>query len=180
VPISIAICPNDFEKKGSPITQPYTSNCHVELSDFPEDNESLSPGLTHSGSYDRIDEKQLKEYGNKFSEGNKKPIEQALEKLKKAHQSQDLAAIETAMEGLNKAWEGAAQEMYAASGGVHAGEAAPGLLFSPVSPVRFPKDSKMVFEGEREIQKITFPVVYYENKHYLSKRSCPFEAASLP
>jgi molecular chaperone DnaK len=66
-------------------------------------------------------EKQLKEYGDKLSEGNKKPIEGALEKLKEAHKSQDLAAIETAMEGLNKAWEAAAQEMYAASGGAQAG-----------------------------------------------------------
>jgi molecular chaperone DnaK len=79
-------------------------------------------------------EKQLKEYGEKLSEGNKKPIEEALEKLKEAHKTQDIAAIETAMEGLNKAWEGAAQEMYAASGGAQpgaeggpqAGGAAPG------------------------------------------------------
>ena len=44
-----------------------------------------------------------------------------MEELKKAHQSQDLAAIDSAMEGINKAWEGAAQEMYAASGGDAAG-----------------------------------------------------------
>ncbi|UII21870.1 molecular chaperone DnaK [Fulvivirga ligni] len=62
-------------------------------------------------------EKQLKEYGDKLSDDNKGKINSALEELKKAHQSQDLAAIETAMEGLNKAWEGAAQEMYAATGG---------------------------------------------------------------
>lgn len=60
-------------------------------------------------------EKQLKEYGDKLSEGNKKPIEEALEELRKAHQGQDLAAIDAAMETLNKAWEGASQEMYAAS-----------------------------------------------------------------
>lgn len=62
-------------------------------------------------------EKQLKEYGDKLSEDNKGKINSALEELKKAHQSQDLAAIDSAMEGLNKAWEGAAQEMYAATGG---------------------------------------------------------------
>ncbi len=62
-------------------------------------------------------EKQLKEYGDKLSDDNKSKISGALEELKKAHQSQDLAAIDTAMEGLNKAWEGAAQEMYAATGG---------------------------------------------------------------
>ncbi|MGI9543721.1 MAG: molecular chaperone DnaK [Cyclobacteriaceae bacterium] len=60
-------------------------------------------------------EKQLSEYGDKLSEGNKTAIDEALANLKTAHQSQDLASIDTAMEGLNKAWEGAAQEMYAAS-----------------------------------------------------------------
>ncbi len=65
-------------------------------------------------------EKQLKEYGDKLSESNKKAIEEGLQKLKDAHKSQDLAAIDAALEGLNKAWEGAAQEMYAASGGAQA------------------------------------------------------------
>lgn len=66
-------------------------------------------------------EKQIKEYGEKISEGNKTAIEAALQKLKDAHKSQDLAAIDSAIEGMNKAWEGAAQEMYAASGGAQAG-----------------------------------------------------------
>ena len=66
-------------------------------------------------------EKQIKEYGDKISAGNKTAIESALQKLKDAHKSADLAAIDTAMEGMNKAWEGAAQEMYAASGGAQAG-----------------------------------------------------------
>ena len=59
-------------------------------------------------------EKQLKDYGDKLSEDNKKPIEEALANLKTAHQNQDIDAIDSAMEALNKAWEGAAQEMYAA------------------------------------------------------------------
>lgn len=66
-------------------------------------------------------EKQLKEYGDKLSEGNKKAIEEALNKLKEAHKSQDLAAIESTMEGLNTAWQGAAQEMYASTGGAQGG-----------------------------------------------------------
>jgi len=66
-------------------------------------------------------EKQLKEYGEKLSENNKKGIEEALQKLKEAHTSQDLAAIETALEGMNKAWEAASQEMYAATGGAQPG-----------------------------------------------------------
>ncbi|UJP65280.1 molecular chaperone DnaK [Mongoliitalea daihaiensis] len=57
-------------------------------------------------------EKQLKEYGDKLSDGNKANISSALEALKSAHQSQDLAGIDSAMENLNKAWEAASQEIY--------------------------------------------------------------------
>ncbi len=69
-------------------------------------------------------EKQLKEYGDKLSAGNKSNIEGALKNLKDAFEKKDLAAIEPATEALNKAWEGAAQEMYAATQGAEGG--APG------------------------------------------------------
>lgn len=73
-------------------------------------------------------EKQLKEYGDKLSDGNKTAINEALDKLKAAHESKDIAAIDAAMEALNKSWEGAAQEMYAATQGAGApgGESQPG------------------------------------------------------
>ncbi|MBL7860158.1 MAG: molecular chaperone DnaK [Cyclobacteriaceae bacterium] len=58
-------------------------------------------------------EKQLKEFGEKLSEGNKTAINQALDKLKEAHKSQDLTAIENAINALNAAWQAASQEMYA-------------------------------------------------------------------
>ncbi|MDW7695504.1 molecular chaperone DnaK [Flammeovirgaceae bacterium SG7u.111] len=61
-------------------------------------------------------EKQLKEFGDKLSEGNKSAIEAALTELKTAHSSQDIAAIDKAMESLNGAWSAASQEMYAAAG----------------------------------------------------------------
>ncbi len=61
-------------------------------------------------------EKQLKEFGDKLSEGNKTAINGTLEKLKQAHQSQDLAAIENALNALNTAWTAASQEMYAQGG----------------------------------------------------------------
>jgi molecular chaperone DnaK len=64
-------------------------------------------------------EKQLKEYGDKLSEGNKTAISGALEKLKEAHKSQDVAGIENAMNTLNAAWQVASQEMY--QGGAQAG-----------------------------------------------------------
>lgn len=60
-------------------------------------------------------EKQLKEFGEKLSEGNKKAIEDALAELKKAHEAKDLAAIDTALEALNKAWQQSSQEMYQAA-----------------------------------------------------------------
>ncbi|MDZ7606092.1 MAG: molecular chaperone DnaK [Cyclobacteriaceae bacterium] len=62
-------------------------------------------------------EKQLKEYSEKISEPNKSNIENALNKLKEAHKARDIDGIDTAMQGINKAWEGAAQEMYAQTGG---------------------------------------------------------------
>jgi len=59
-------------------------------------------------------EKQLKEFGDKIPEDKKKPIEDALAELKTAHQSQDVAAIDGAMEKLNTVFQAASQEMYAA------------------------------------------------------------------
>ncbi|MFM7019246.1 MAG: molecular chaperone DnaK, partial [Aquirufa sp.] len=59
-------------------------------------------------------DKQLKEYGEKLSEGNKTAIESALTELKAAHASQDVAAIDAGLEKLNAAWTAASQEMYAA------------------------------------------------------------------
>ena len=49
-------------------------------------------------------EKQLKEFGEKLSEGNKSAINNGLEKLKEAHKSQDLSSIDSAMNTLNAAW----------------------------------------------------------------------------
>ncbi|TCP26976.1 molecular chaperone DnaK [Tenacibaculum skagerrakense] len=59
-------------------------------------------------------EKQLKEFGDKLSADKKAPIENALEELKKAHESKDLASIDAAMEKINEAWKAASEEMYAA------------------------------------------------------------------
>lgn len=59
-------------------------------------------------------EKQLQDYGDKLSEGNKTAIEGALAKLKEAHASQDIAAIDTTLAEINNAWQAASQEIYAA------------------------------------------------------------------
>ena len=57
-------------------------------------------------------EKQLKEYGEKLPADKKTAIEEALQKLKEAHKSEDLAAIDQATETLNKAWQAASQDIY--------------------------------------------------------------------
>ncbi len=62
-------------------------------------------------------EKQLKEFGDKLPADKKGPIEQGLAKLKEAHKSQDIAAIETATNELNAAWQAASEEMYKAQAG---------------------------------------------------------------
>ncbi|NML65520.1 molecular chaperone DnaK [Hymenobacter sp. RP-2-7] len=61
-------------------------------------------------------EKQLKEFGDKLSGGNKTAVESALADLKKAHDSKDINGIDAGVAALNKAWETASQEMYAAAG----------------------------------------------------------------
>ena len=61
-------------------------------------------------------ENQLKELGDKIPADKKAPIEAALEKLKEAHKSQDLAAIDAAMNELNTAFQAASAEMYAQTG----------------------------------------------------------------
>lgn len=66
-------------------------------------------------------EKQLKEYGDKLSEPNKTAIEGALTELRTAHGSKDTAAIDSAMEKINAAWQAASQEMYASTQGGSAG-----------------------------------------------------------
>jgi len=60
-------------------------------------------------------EKQIKEYGDKIPADKKAPIEAALTKLKEAHKSQDLAAIDSATAEMNTAWTAASEEMYKAT-----------------------------------------------------------------
>lgn len=61
-------------------------------------------------------ENQLKELGDKLSADKKAPIEAALNKLKEAHKSQDIAAIDAAKAELNNAWQAASAEMYSQAG----------------------------------------------------------------
>ncbi len=60
-------------------------------------------------------EKQLKEYGDKIPADKKAPIEAALNKLRDAHKSQDIARIDAALAEMNTAWTAASEDMYKAT-----------------------------------------------------------------
>lgn len=62
-------------------------------------------------------EKQLKEYGDKIPADKKAAIESALNELKAAHASKDLAKITSALAAVNSAWSAASEDMYKANQG---------------------------------------------------------------
>lgn len=70
-------------------------------------------------------EKQLKEFGDKISEDKKKPVEEALEELKKAYETKELEQITPALDKLNEAWKTASEEMYKAQQEAQGGQAGP-------------------------------------------------------
>ena len=74
-------------------------------------------------------ENQLKELGDKIPADKKAPIEAALNKLKEAHKSQDLAAVEAAIAELNNAWQAASAQMY--QQGAQPGAEQPGAQAGP-------------------------------------------------
>jgi molecular chaperone DnaK len=57
-------------------------------------------------------EKQLKEFGDKIPADKKPAIESALAKLREAHKSQDIDAIDKSLAELNAVWQAASEEMY--------------------------------------------------------------------
>ena len=89
-------------------------------------------------------ENQMKEAGDKITDEDKKPIEDAVEQLKQANGSSDIDAIKTAIENLNKAWEPVAQKMYQAEQSQTAQEEPESTGTSSA------KDSKTTKEGEVE------------------------------
>ena len=70
-------------------------------------------------------ESQLTEFGDKLSDDKKKPIEDALEELKKAFETKDIAVIDPALEKINEAWKVASEEMYKAQADAQGGAAGP-------------------------------------------------------
>ncbi len=66
--------------------------------------------------------KQLEEYSDKISEGNKTKIQDALKHLEEVHKAENLDDVDSAMEALNVAWSAASTEMYQASSQEEAGQ----------------------------------------------------------
>ncbi|MBC5838895.1 molecular chaperone DnaK [Flavobacterium muglaense] len=58
-------------------------------------------------------ETQLKDLGDKLADDHKVAVEYALTELRMAHQSQDIPAIQTALDNINAAWKTATEAMYA-------------------------------------------------------------------
>ena len=79
-------------------------------------------------------EKQLEEFGDKLSEDKKKPIEMALEALKKAYETKELEQIEPALEQINEAWKNASEEMYKAQAEAGSAAGGPGAEAEPGDP----------------------------------------------
>ncbi len=90
-------------------------------------------------------EKQLKEFGDKISEDKKKPVEDALEELKKAYETQEIATISPALDKLNEAWKTASEEMYKAQAD---GQGAPGANGAPGADAGGADDAKQTDDVE--------------------------------
>ena len=90
----------------------------VDAEKHAKDDEAKKESVDTHNTADQLiyqTESQMKEAGDKLSDDDKKPIEDAVEQLKQANGSSDVDAIKTAIERLNKAWEPVAQKMYQAA-----------------------------------------------------------------
>ncbi|NPA45569.1 MAG: molecular chaperone DnaK [Chlorobi bacterium] len=103
-------------------------------------------------------EKQLKEFGDKLPADKKAPIEEALNKLKEAHKSEDLDAIDTAMNELNTVFQAASQEMYnqgAQGGGAQGANFQDADINNPYANQNGGEDKK----GDDDVQDVDFEEV---------------------
>ena len=89
----------------------------VDAEKHAKDDEAKKESVDIHNTADQLiyqTENQMKEAGDKITDEDKKPIEDAVEQLKQANGGSDIDAIKTAIENLNKAWEPVAQKMYQA------------------------------------------------------------------
>ena len=119
----------------------------VDAEKHAKDDEAKKESVDIHNTADQLiyqTENQMKEAGDKITDEDKKPIEDAVEQLKQANGGSDIDAIKIAIENLNKTWEPVAQKMYQAAQSKTAQE-------EPESTgTSSPKDSKTTKEGEVE------------------------------
>jgi molecular chaperone DnaK len=80
----------------------------VDAEKHAKDDEAKKESVDIHNTADQLiyqTENQMKEAGDKITDEDKKPIEDAVEQLKQANGGSDIDAIKTAIENLNKAWE---------------------------------------------------------------------------
>ena len=119
----------------------------VDAEKHAKDDEAKKESVDIHNTADQLiyqTENQMKEAGDKITDEDKKPIEDAVEQLKQANGGSDIDAIKTAIENLNKAWEPVAQKMYQAEQSQTAQEKPEPTGTSSA------KDSKTTKEGEVE------------------------------
>lgn len=98
-------------------------------------------------------EKQMAEFGDKLPADKKGPIEAALNELKEAHKKEDMPAIDTAMEELNKVFQAASQEMY------NAQQQAQGQPGGPEGPQADPGGNGQSGKKDDEVTDVDFEEV---------------------
>ena len=119
----------------------------VDAEKHAKDDEAKKESVDIHNTADQLiyqTENQMKEAGDKITDEDKKPIEDAVEQLKQANGGSDIDAIKTAIENLNKAWEPVAQKMYQAEQSQTAQEEPESTGASSA------EDSKTTKEGEVE------------------------------
>ena len=119
----------------------------VDAEKHAKDDEAKKESVDIHNTADQLiyqTENQMKEAGDKITDEDKKPIEDAVGQLKQVNGGSDIDAIKTAIENLNKAWEPVAQKMYQAEQSQTAQEEPESTGTSSA------KDSKNTKEGEVE------------------------------
>ena len=119
----------------------------VDAEKHAKDDEAKKESVDIHNTADQLiyqTENQMKEAGDKITDEDKKPIEDAVEQLRQANGGSDIDEIKTAIETMNKAWEPVAQKMYQAEQSQTAQEEPESTGTSSA------KDSKTTKEGEVE------------------------------
>ena len=91
----------------------------------------------------------LKDNGDKIPADQKSGIESALQQLKDAHKSADVAAIDTAINNLNTVMQAASQQMYSQAGGQQAGPQ-PGADAGQQTQQEQPKQDETIQDADFE------------------------------